>query len=438
METQIYILTNTSGGQYIGDRNQAVGIQKFLKIILTQQGDEVSIHEYDVGLIDKLVGKLLLEPNSKHVVIAVGDHGITSVKELEPYIQTLSNLLILWAGHREFPDLIGIKGLVDIIALPEHVLDLYEVEKRYEGSKANVISTIGVAHNVWPEGLEKALKETDLVIPESEFYTGVFLGGDVIDDSGKEREIKCFTPEEAVELANIVAGRIDKGNTIVLVTNGPRTGMYNNPEEPNSQAHRGDSVDKTSEAFIGKLEKLGIRTFFQDYVHGKPSRYELFLALVQKTGGAAYVTGDSTSMVTEIVDSLRRPRTEDVREPNVYVALVGSMTRTHCAHIKSCYRAGLVEIVGSHVDYSLSTQMHGQVLEAALPAAEKIAREVINILSHSKPPILPMFSNRTNEGPYGGSSCKQNQHPSATTSGDLLRETVDLFKKSPLNGYFLR
>lgn len=277
---------------------------------------------------------MLSKSNTQHVIIAIGDHGIGAVKELASSINRTENTLIVWAGHKEFLGLIDIKNIVDYIALPQHVIDLMDIAP-YQTAKAQLIPTIGVAHNVCQKELTQALQETTLDIPKSEYYIGVFLGGDAPDS---ENNMKYFTSEEAMVFASLVAKEAIARDATVLLTNGPRTGKH----DPitgieNSLVHHSDYVDQTSNAFIETLEGSGVKYLFANFVFGSMSAYKPFLALVKQTEGIAFVTGESTSMVSEIGDNLQPGA--------LFIMVVNSMNDTHHAHVKSYYDSGLVNLV---------------------------------------------------------------------------------------------
>lgn len=354
----IAILTNITEGKFIGDMNHALGIQNALS---QKIGNErVKKLQFDINNIEQMP-KQLSNNKSENILIAIGTHGIKAIKELSEKDLT-NKITIVWSGHQYLNEVNEIINIADIISLPDH-LDVNSMN--YKQGKAKLVKTSGLAHNLNIRSSKLALNLDKFNIPESNKYIAIFLGGDAPKPDGT---MLYFTPEQATELAKNISPLLPKDAT-VLITNSPRTGRFD-PKTGNevSQIHRSETVDLTSKAFINTLKNEGIKIYFENFVFGEPSAYSAFLYLANMSNGMAFVTGDSTSMISEVADN--------IEYGNLYVLSIPSMNETHKAHISSLYSHGVANIVDGK-NLMLSKAVSATTIK---PAAEVIADATLQIL----------------------------------------------------------
>lgn len=348
--THIYFLTNVSQGKYLGDKNQAIGIKNALTQLLQKNNtksehkiDENEIvvlaEEFDVNNLNELEIKICKDMKSdenvihKQIIIGIGDHGLKVLPALKQKFQGNKDILVTWASHQPVKGFENFLDELDIVALPQHVFVTTD-EKVFLGHKAKLVKTIGVAHNVTTDVLKKEFsdwgkneknQEVALKIANSKNLMGVFLGGDAPDSFGQMHK---FTQEDAQKFAKILAPQAKRDDFYVLVTNGPRT-----------------SPDSTK-SFVDVLKQENIKYYFEQFIAGKSAYLPFLGALLEKQIAinvkkledeigevGVFVTGDSTSMVAEILDNFD--------SDHVYIMQIDSMNKNHESHMDACVYSGL-------------------------------------------------------------------------------------------------
>lgn len=359
LKTNIIILTNTSEGKFVGDMNHALGIQN----AITRKVTNYKKMQYDVSDIDSLT-KYIETTKYKSMVVGIGEHGVKAIKEISRH-SLPKNTVIIWSGHQYLSELTDIKDTASIIALPKHIkTDALESVNH----KAKLVKTVGLAHNVNIQNDNINLALFD--IPKSQKYAAVFLGGDASDENGN---MLYFNKEQAIQVAKAIVNLLPSDVTL-LVTNGPRTGRYNSDTGIEVDGvHRSDKIDATSKSFINELSKNGVKFHFENFVFGQPSAFKSFLYLVNKTNGMAFVTGDSTSMVSEIADNI---------EPgNLYIIDVESMNKNHHRHVESVFRSGIASLITPNEIRLPKTPIN---TNNNISAADKIAEAALSLESQFK------------------------------------------------------
>lgn len=372
----------------LGDTNMAKGIIEALEQAVEDQNLKIN--------------KLLIKPEEvafygarddlPQIIFAIGDLGAKVLKNIIAGWggDKLKEAKLAWAGHMVFESLLAIHANLSMISLPLHTIT---PEIRETISENKLLSTIGVAHNLslgsltisyelWNENLFLPK------IPSSTKYFGVFLGGDAPLMDGVTQLI--FTPAEAIELAKYVNHLVVHDlNTTLLITNSPRTGRLNVDMQIIPTAHANDgtipydvATDLVSKAFIDGLQLPKARVFFCDFRYDTPGAYQPMLALLQKSKGSrVLVTGDSTSMVSEICDLFAKK--------DIIIARIGSMNTFHHVHVDSMLAAGRLVINNRQANGFIAEDVP-QVFdeEEQSPAAVKIAKQLCNIIK----PQAPRFS----------------------------------------------
>ncbi|MCH2038478.1 MAG: mitochondrial fission ELM1 family protein [Rickettsiales bacterium] len=334
----IHIITNESNR---GDLSQALGVRDALADKYSAETVVPSLYRWDADSIDMLKKHLETKNEDQatqhHVIIGVGTHGLKALTELHES-RLASNVTLHWQGHQVIKGLEKNASKFTTVALPEHVLN-DDIRKKLK-HKTELVTTVGVSHNVTKDAiidLDKNIK--DDLLPQTRYHA-VFLGGDAPTGKGK---IKYFTPLEAVAFARRVADIAKEDGASVIVTNGPRTGKYDPRSSDIIGKHDGNAVDKVSEAFIDGLKGAGVKTVFYDFVYNGESKFKPIVSHISKDPQSkAFVTGESTSMLSEVGDN--------IIYKNLYVLPISSMNEAHEKHVDSLYRNGKANILASSKD----------------------------------------------------------------------------------------
>lgn len=321
---------------YQGDNNQVKGILQSISEQSEQSFEfvsELSEAEWQYSDIEAF-----------DWVIAAGDHGLREAQKIK---QQNPNIKVLLSAHMVFDAFKDVQYWPDMVVLPESAAHDKEI--------ANLISnhtklclTKGVPHTVNAHQIAEKAAAFQEILPELTEDTnvvGIILGGDA---PTADQTIKLFTPKDAEVQANKIIEYL-KGepsfdeSTVILVTNGPRTGKYN-PEtsvEWQENPHRSGVVDATSQRFIDSLShQLQNKIHFYDFqfeaLEKGPSAYlPMMNILAERKRGLWFVPAESTSMVTE----------------SSYLASVGvkvvayfpsSTNEAHKAHVEDFSRMSVV------------------------------------------------------------------------------------------------
>lgn len=339
----------TEPTKFMGDRNHALGVMAAFKNYCVSQNIPYQEKEWTADkyaeFLEFIKADLKAAKESislQHIVLGVGTHGLEVLNKLcETESDLTDQLLTVWSGHQYIAGLEKLSGKINMMALPTHAIT--EPVKKFiqsipSNSKTNtsLVPMIGVPHNVTVTTVNEALLkwQTDKSLPPlpnvsndkplDKPLIGVILGGDAPDETGKQH---YFTPEEAADFAQSIAKLAKQSSATVLVTNGPRTGKFDPKSGQEQKVHKEDSaLDKTTQAFVQVLQDAHISYALFDFKFGKPSAYQPILALLNATKSPAFVTGESTSFVSEMSDILPQGSLNIVR--------VGSMNPVHLAHME--------------------------------------------------------------------------------------------------------
>ena len=260
---------------------------------------------------------------------------------------------------------------VKFIVLPSHA----SAEIRAQlGVK--LIETTGVAHNRHPEESDKVYEAWGKrELPICKRYLGVILGGDApIPRSAKTMNL--FTEKDATQLADYV---FQNGKeTCILVLNGPRTGKHDLDQKEISIVHRKGYSDRITELFKQKLSEKGIKNVkVFDFQHNTPENrewvrpynaFDLVVGALRATNGKIIVPGDSTSVISEAIDTLPPGK--------VIVYEDSAMNEVHKAHLASELKAGRIKILENYDHLKAPPANSGEdQSSAAMIIAQKLWQE---------------------------------------------------------------
>ncbi len=335
---KLYLLSNHEN---TGDHNQALGILAALKKLTDHN---LSFKDLNTKIISPLKIKEEIEkdlPGEKVIVIGAGEGGIDGIMDLSAN----PNLIICLTSHMFLeryrdPNLLE---KVKFIALPTHAIAQV---KEQLGTK--LIETTGVAHNRYPEEADKVYEKWgNTELPPCKTYLGIVLGGDA-PAPGPANEIKLFTECDAAKLADYISQNAKEA--CILVLNGPRTGKHDLNKNEILTVHRKGELDHMTKLFKQKLAAKGIKNVkVFDFQHNTPENkswtapynsFDLVIGALRATNGEIMVPGDSTSVISESIDTLPPGK--------VLVYEDSAMNEVHKAHLVSELRAGRISVLENY------------------------------------------------------------------------------------------
>jgi hypothetical protein len=199
------------------------------------------------------------------------------------------------------------------VALPETAVSQKQAALVHKNATLEL--TKGVAHCVKDKTVKADAERFQGALPyvtEETTCLGIILAGDAPTTSG---EMRCFGPDDAVKQAQHIAHHIKSNllwhdQTVIMVTNGPRTGKHDpitkQPYDPDP--HRSHTLDASSKAFLEELgrqleidtDKIYFYDFQFDALKTGPSAYKPMMHVLARSQKSYwYVPCESTSMVTE-------------------------------------------------------------------------------------------------------------------------------------------
>lgn len=352
---KLYLLSNHDNA---GDHNQTLGIRKAFEKLASEEypTEDLNTKTTPALAIKETIQKELTQ--EKVIVIGAGEGGIDGIAELPKH----PNLITCLTSHMPLDRYKNKEVLekVDFIALPTHVASAVKNEL---GSK--LIETTGVAHN---RCLDMAIYEKwKADLPHADVYLGVYLGGDA---PAPENEMKLFTQKDADSLAKYV---IQKGKTVprtcILVLNGPRTGKFDAEKKENTSVHRMGHADPITDFFAQRLAESGVKYKILDFQYDTKPPYnavDLVAGAVSATNGTMIVPGESTSVISESIDTLPRGK--------VIVYHNSAMNEVHKDHVSSELKSGRVVVLEDYRDIKAPAAQEGG---ATPPAAQVIAQRLL-------------------------------------------------------------
>lgn len=353
-------------GTRAGEKSQVLGVAHSLKEILPSKviQKEFDLKDQATFVVD--IEKNLPENSpTKGIVIAAEVGGI----DVLCHMKAQKNIVVAHLSHQYTKDHADLKDVADIVALPRYVVT-NEISKIIEGSRAVLIQTPGVSHDLSTKIIREAYRSNKDRVPLAPTYIGIILGGDA---ETPDKKVRYYTREEAVQAALYVASLVREKKAHLLILNGPRTGKHDqNTGRVIESSHRDGSLDAITKVFKDTLLKQGLTeakdfTVF-DFQFGKPSAYPVVLGALRKSKSPIYVAGESTSMVSETADCLPRGL--------VTAYTNNAMNETHRKHCASENEAGRIDILENH-----GGKWH--LLEARTVRDSKTSRPASQIIAES-------------------------------------------------------
>jgi hypothetical protein len=176
-------------------------------------------------------------------------------------------------------------------------------------------------------------------------------------------------------LAAYIAPLVKQQNAHLLILNGPRTGKHDQKTgKVIETSHRNGHTDHITTTFIEGLKVHGLvpgQDFtLLDFQFGKPSVYPVVLGALYVTRSPIFVAGESTSMVSEIVDCLPKGL--------VTAYTNNAMNENHVRHFKSEQAAGRIAVLeNKDGKWQLLKALSGDP-KANRPASQIIAEAIKN------------------------------------------------------------
>ncbi len=391
---QILLLTNP---QNVGEVNQLRGVAHSLQKLtpLTKWNISELPHSQLQKIYSQIEAALSQENTVGIIVVSSGDYGIDALKQvnehffgknsklsknarLKPKIITVHLSHQLLDRQQALLRTIQNSYGVDLMVLPGHALKSGEVELwlNWDPSITTcILETIGVCHDMSKQKLELEYEANKKLIPTAKSYCIVILGGDSQLSDGKKW--LYFTPEEAERIATLVFKTANKENQYILVLNGPRTGKHNpKTGELNIEVHCNEQLDAVSARFIQYFQKKGYKKIqLFDFHHGEPSLYAAVLgAALHAQNSTIWIAGESTSMISENIDSLKG-------SASIYLYEHKAMTETHKRHLQAEYEAGRANWVSidGEIHYS-----HSCSFFQSASNSEMVAQKILDLLEDKK------------------------------------------------------
>lgn len=332
-DLDVIFITHVKDGENAGDRNQMLGVIEDLK-----KHKKINAFECDINDLDSAVTRIK-QGKKKAIVLAVAAYGVDALVKIhslvaKKYVGVHLSHQLLVEQQKLFTD--GRK--VDVMVLPEHVIQ-NDLPRQLQKSGVTLIQTVGVAHNIRTKDVESEYELGKNALPSARCYVGIMLGGDATLTGGAKQ---YFSQEDACTLAKHVVPLSRVKQCHMLITNGPRTGLYDPKTGEKTNAHSDKTLDSVTQAFVEAVEKEGCvvnRDFaIFPYINGKPSAYKTILGAVNHSDESIFlVPGDSTSMVSEVISYLKNIK--------IYAYRNSAMNESHHSHIdRERHRGALLEL----------------------------------------------------------------------------------------------
>lgn len=313
------------------------------------------------------------------IIIAAGNHHIEPLLESK---QKNNNIYTSWSSHQLPINLPQAAEVIDNIALPKHIID-DNLKLVISLQHANLTETVGVAHNTMAKDLIPEYHKLKNQIINSDKYNLVVLAGDATDQYG---QMQYYTPEESFKLGEYFGKNSQNDGSVVIATNGPRTGKHNPKTGEVTLSHRNVSpetkealpniLDPVSQAFLDGLNSVGLvkdkHYNFFDFRFGKDgviSAYKGLLgATISNEGSSVYMPGESSSMISEACDLLP--------DGAVIIYDNDAMSESHQKHVKSVYEQGSAHRLSGDLHLSKKISGKNNTTGKNMSAAQVVAQSI--------------------------------------------------------------
>ena len=358
--------------------NNAVGTQIAIEELFEEHGTRLKSFSFNLSNVDRIKSTIDRLPYT--IVVAAGEHSIKTLCDLKKDSKLGRKIYTSWSGHQLFDGLPEVVNIIDSVALPKHVLD--DKSKAFFKSRnaATLVETVGVAHNTHPKDLTYEFEKWGKHIIPAIRYNMVVLGGDAPDE---KKVMHYYTPDEAFNLGKYIGQRTKGEGSFLLVINSPRTGKHDPKTANDSLSHREAhpetnkpldyKIDAVSQAFLKGVEEKGllngINYQFFDFKFGKDgvvNAYKgLFGAVAKTPGSHVFISGESTSTVSEACDLLPLG--------SVTVYDTNAMNAAHKAHIDSIHQEGYAHRLTSDLTLIPIITTASSILPIGCPASSSEA-----------------------------------------------------------------
>jgi mitochondrial fission protein ELM1 len=360
---KIYIICLLSS--LIGDMSNVRGVTRSMYDFYASK--QLIIHEIKANEVKKADALIrTFKDADKIVVIGAGADTLAAALTLKNSFK--DKIYVAWSGH-QLPEEENLL-LIDRINLPKGIAP--DILK----NSGHLTETIGVPHNLTKADLKNSLEEWSDKIPVTNKKKLVLiLGGDAPLSDGKTQ--KLYTAKEAEELADYIEILAKKDDYFVYITNGPRTGKFNNHTmKENNTAHRGSAdisepTDSVSAAFLNRLRSKNFKDFyFADFRYATPSisAYKPFLGLLERSD-LLILPGESVSMFSETIGLTN----------NRIGYITGSMNNAHYKTMEGFKKESHISILSLPVTagiYDLEKSAIAGTAEEPEPAAMTFAKAI--------------------------------------------------------------
>lgn len=303
-ETDLFIISNISGNKFLGDRAQSTSIERKLKQGLEGNGILSKTEEFDINDLEGLYDKLSKSSKS-NIIISSGDYGIISLKYIKEKFKARDNIITIWSGHHAFENLYPNIGYLDFIVIPEYnVSD--DLKTLANNKNVKLITTPSIVSTIDSNDIHKAYEDFRFKrsIPTNNNYLVVFLGGDAPNTNG---EINELTKQDITIFASYIKKISDTYKLKIVLTNNPRTKEWQ------------------TNLLLKELKNHGINDYVFFDFHSSIRAYKPLLYILKNNSkNVAISTGESTSMVDEILQVQNKP---------IYIFKANNMADSHIRHM---------------------------------------------------------------------------------------------------------
>lgn len=384
----------------VGDDNNCLAIHKGIEDLLqkkkvTHDSQFLSQNKLDFKKIEEDFKK---SNSNFFIIIASGLKGINSLIKFKDRLQSFP-VFSIWSGHQYFHTLKNYLKKINTIILPKSVFKSEpSINKDIKKNRNTFLFTTTLPTNLsQKELLEEFLKNKES-IPKKKSYTLVMLGGDSIQKNG---QIQYFTKKQAKNLTRNIIKLQKKEPTFLLITNGPRTGKFNQETGRKTNSHSVNKtlgtceIDRISHTFLFELEKNGLKKTinfsFYNFCFGEKSFYKALLGSLisnskeSNSKNTLILPGESTSMISEassIFSKLKRIK--------ILSYETSAMNSEHKIFIDEISNLGCIKkfsrdtIINNLNHDSLSLSSKNNSLSPCHSAKERIAEKVFKKLQQLK------------------------------------------------------
>lgn len=323
----------------VGDCAQIDGVADSVSKYFIQNSAQLNTTEVDINNLSN--------PVHNSIVILAGLCGLNLLSAHSNQID--ENSMIVCLTHQWYEEIESLikhtqnhYGL-DIIAIPSHALH-QGIRNLFSDSYTTLVITNGVCHNVSSKDIIREYNLFKDLFPfdDNNKLIAIVLPGDSLNP---DNTWLFFTAEEAERIANHMVSYLnspENQNSNLIVTNGPRTGKHNPATgEENFDAHRNGSLDSVTARFMGIIGN-SVRNLLFDFQYGVKGQFMATLGALQKSSRSElYLPGESTSMISEAVDTL----SGDNGDRSITIIMHSAMNESHSTFVQALQEKNIISIL---------------------------------------------------------------------------------------------